>query len=95
MQVFHIKGFSGLVVLGLALLLMVLLLFGLPAFFMMTLWNATVFEVLKGPDISFLQGSILWLMALMMLWQIFRPQIEFQFRQVKDSADFEQFRKGK
>ena len=61
MHVFHIKGFPGLLLVGLAVICTALLVFVLPSAFMMVLWNATVFEGLSGPEINLSQGFLLWL----------------------------------
>ncbi len=80
MHVFHIKGFSGLFMLLLAILAVVAVLLLLPAFFMMVLWNALVFEAMKGPQIDLYQGFLLWGAVLVLLKLIFKPQIQLQFQ---------------
>ena len=87
MHVFHIKGFQGLLMFALALIAIAVVVFALPAAFMMTLWNATVFEGLQGPEFNFTQGLILWLMTLIVLKLIFNPEIQLQMTNVSDPSD--------
>ncbi len=79
MHVFHIKGFSGALMFILALLSVVALLLLLPSTFMMVLWNALVFEGLKGQEINLYQGFLLWGIVLMAFKLIFRPEIRLQY----------------
>ena len=90
MHVFQIKGFSGLLMFGVALLLTALLVLVLPALFMMTLWNAVVFEGFSGPEVGASQGLLLWMMTLVLFKLVFRPEISFQFHQVNDPPDLDQ-----
>jgi len=87
MHVFQIKGFSGLLAFGVALVLTAILVFVLPALFMMTLWNAIVLEGLQGPEITLSQGLVLWMIALVAFKLIFRPEIRFQWQQINDPSD--------
>lgn len=82
MHVFHIRGLSGFMVFLLAIVSAVLLLLLLPASFMMVLWNAFVFESFKGPEISLLQGFLLWGALMVALKVIFKPEIKFEFQPV-------------
>lgn len=91
MHVFHIKGLPGLLLFGLALICTALLVFVLPSAFMMVLWNATVFEGLSGPEISLAQGFILWLATVILFKLIFKPEIQFQFKNVSGPDDVERF----
>ena len=93
MQVFHIKGISGLLAFLAALFLVMILVAVLPASLMMTLWNATVFEGLKGPEVTLAQGFVLWMILLVVGKLVFHPQIEFQFRQAKEPADLDHLNK--
>lgn len=79
MHVFHIKGFSGALMFILAVLSAVAILLLLPSAFMMVLWNALVYEGLKGPEINLYQGFLLWGMLLMAFKLIFRPEIRLQY----------------
>ena len=78
-HVFHIKGFSGALMFVLALVAAVIVLLLLPSAFMMVLWNALVFEGLKGVEISLYQGFLLWGVLLIGFQLAFRPAIQFQF----------------
>lgn len=80
MQVFHIRGFSGILLLLLAMVAAVLLLFLLPASFMMVLWNALAYEGLKAPEIDLYQGFLLWGAMLVMIKLVFKPEIKLQFQ---------------
>jgi hypothetical protein len=82
MHVFHIRGLSGFMVFLLAVVSAVLLLLLLPASFMMVLWNALVFESFKGPEISLLQGFLLWGTLMIALKIVFKPEIKFEFQPV-------------
>lgn len=81
MHVFHIRGFSSLVILLLAIVAAVAILVALPASFMMVLWNALVYEGLKGPEINILQGFLLWGAVAVTLKVIFKPEIKIQIQQ--------------
>ena len=82
MHVFQVKGFSGFLMLLLAIISTVLLLMLLPASFMMVLWNALVFESLHGPEISLYQGFLLWGVIMVLLKVIFKPEIRLQFQSI-------------
>jgi hypothetical protein len=91
MHIFHIKGFSGLLLFGLAMVCTALLVFVLPSAFMMVLWNATVFEGFSGPQINLSQGFVLWLAAIVLFKLVFKPEIQFQFKSVSGPDDIERF----
>jgi len=78
MHVFHIRGFSSILVLLLAVLAIVALLIALPASFLMVLWNAVIYEGFKGPEISFYQGALLWGAMAALIKLVFKPEIKFQ-----------------
>lgn len=78
MHVFQIRGFSSILVLLLAVLALVALLVALPAGFLMVLWNALVYEGLKGPEINFYQGALLWGAFAALIKLVFKPEIKFQ-----------------
>lgn len=80
MHVFHIRGFSGVLMVILAVISTVLLLMLLPASFLMVLWNALIFESAIGPEISIYQGFMLWGFIVVLLKLIFNPQIKFEFQ---------------
>jgi hypothetical protein len=81
MQVFHIKGFSGILLFIGALLAALVVFLLLPATFMMVLWNAVAFEGLKrGPEVNLYQGFLLWGMAIVAIKLIFKPEIKIQFQ---------------
>ncbi|HEY9746666.1 MAG TPA: hypothetical protein V6C99_10660 [Oculatellaceae cyanobacterium] len=80
MHVFHIRGFSGVLVLVAVAISALLLLLLLPASFMMVLWNALVFEGFNGPEIDLTQGFFLWGFVMVLLKLIFKPQIKFEFQ---------------
>ena len=86
MHVFHIRGFSGVVVLLLAFLAAVALFVLLPSSFMMVLWNAVVFEGMKGPEIDIYQGALLWGMVAVLIKLIFKPEIKLQFQQIRPAS---------
>jgi hypothetical protein len=81
MHVFHIRGFSSLVILLLAIVMAIAILVALPASFMMVLWNALVYEGFKGPEINVYQGFLLWGAVALMLKVIFKPEIKIQIQQ--------------
>ena len=89
MHVFQIKGFQGLLMFMLALAAAALILFVIPTGFMMVLWNAVVFEGLRGPEIGFTQGLLLWLMVMITIKLVFKPEIEFQMTNVSDPSELE------
>ena len=89
MQVFQIKGFSGLMMFILAVISVMILLILLPATFTMVFWNAVVFEGLAGPQIGLFQGMLLWIAIVLLLKLIINPQISFQFKHVSDPADID------
>jgi hypothetical protein len=78
MKVFKIQGLRGILSFLLALLLLFVLVLALPSMFCTVLWNALVFEELRGPMIDWYQGGILWMLALCTFNLIFRPKINFQ-----------------
>jgi hypothetical protein len=80
MHVFHIKGFSGLVLLVLGVLAALAVFLLLPASFMMVLWNAVIFEGLKGPEVDLYQGFLMWGMVLMLIKILFNPEFNLQFQ---------------
>lgn len=86
MHVFHIRGISGILVLLLAILAALVLLLLLPATFMMVLWNALVYEGLKGVQIGLYEGFLLWGMAAVLIKLIFKPQIQLQFQSAKTAG---------
>lgn len=86
MKMIEIKGFSGLMMLLFGTLMTVLLIVALPAAFMMTLWNAIIFEGFNGPEISLLQGLLLWLAALISFKLIANPEIVVEFQKMDDSG---------
>ena len=81
MHVFHIRGFSSLVILLLAIITAIAVLVALPASFLMVLWNALVYEGLKGPEINIYQGLLLWGAVAITLKVIFKPEIKIQIQQ--------------
>jgi len=83
MHVFHIRGFSGILLLLLAMLAAITLLLVLPSAFMMVLWNALVFEGFKGVEIDIYQGFLLWGFIVVMIKLIFKPEIQLQFQNGK------------
>ena len=85
MQVYEIKGFTGLLSFILAVLALVVLLVIVPAFVMQVFWNAIVFEGLGGPAMSLLQGGLLWAECLILFKLVANPQISFQFKKVNDT----------
>jgi hypothetical protein len=89
MQVFHIKGFSGLLLLVLGIIGTLLLVFLVPSIFMMVLWNALVFEGAKGPEIDLLQGFMLWGSVMILLKVTLNPEFQFQFENVKTPRDID------
>ncbi len=89
MQVFQIKGIKGFLLLFVALVGLSALLFMVPSALMMVFWNALVFEGLRGPEINFLHGLLLWVACLLVLKLVLNPQVNFQFRQITDPADLE------
>jgi|GEM_PF-3353865 len=87
MHVFQIKGLSGLIMLALALISGVLIILALPSVFMMVLWNALIFEGLRGPEINLYQGFLLWGLMLICLKLIFKPELHMQLmREHPDSS---------
>ncbi|WP_303673709.1 hypothetical protein [Vampirovibrio chlorellavorus] len=84
MHVFHFRGLSSVLVFLLAILGIVLVFLALPASFMMVLWNALVFEGVKGPEINLYQGFLLWGIVLVILKMVFKPEIQLEF--VKPNA---------
>jgi hypothetical protein len=80
MHVFHIKGFSGILLLILAIVSAIALFLLLPATFMMVLWNALIFEGIKGPEINLYQGFLIWGIVLVMVKLVFKPEIQLQFQ---------------
>lgn len=84
MHVFHIRGLSSVLLLLLAIVGAVLLLLALPATFMMVLWNALVFEAIKGPEINLYQGFLLWGMVLVALKLTLKPEIQLEFIKASD-----------
>ena len=87
MQVFQIKGLTGLIVFILAVLGLLALFIALPSAFLMVFWNAVVFEGFEGPQIGLLQGMLLWAAALISLKLVMNPQVSFQFKKVSDPND--------
>lgn len=87
MKVYYLNGFSGLLMILLAVVGVLALAFALPSAFMMVLWNALVFEGFSGPAIGFWQGSILWLIALLLFKLIFKPEISLEFKKVRDPKE--------
>lgn len=87
MQVFQIKGLSGLIVFILAVLGLLALLMLLPSAFLMVFWNAVVFEGFEGPQIGLFQGMLLWVATLILIKLVMNPQISFQFKKVSDPDD--------
>lgn len=94
MRVFHIKGFQGLFLLLLAVLAVLAVVVALPASFMMVLWNALVFEGLRGPEIDFVQGLLLWGIVAIALKLIFKPEIQLQFQQADTLETHERAKKA-
>ncbi len=80
MHVFHIKGFSGITVFALAILLALSVVLLLPATFMMVLWNAFVYELFKGPEINVWQGFLIWGITLIVIKLVFNPEIALKFQ---------------
>jgi hypothetical protein len=81
MHVFQIKGFTGLVVAVLSIVAVLAVVLLGPAAFFMVLWNALVFEGLRGPEIDLLQGFLLWGAVMVAIKMIFQPEIKLQFQQ--------------
>jgi hypothetical protein len=86
MHVFHIRGFSGILLLLLAILAAVTILLVLPSAFMMVLWNALVYEGFKGAEIDIYQGSLLWGVMVVLIKLIFKPEIQLQFQNAKSAG---------
>lgn len=89
MRVFHIKGFSGLMMFLVAILGVLSLTVFLPTAFIMVLWNATVFEGLSGPQINLGQALLLWMATFIMLVILLQPQVQLQFKRVSSPADLD------
>lgn len=77
---FHIKGIPGLILFVMMAVVFLLLLVAVPSVLLMVVWNAVVFEVLKGPAIQIFQGVLLALMAAVVLKVLLQPSIEVHFR---------------
>jgi hypothetical protein len=86
MHVFHIRGISGILMVLLIAISALAVLVALPSAFMMVLWNALIFEGSKGPEISLLQGFLLWGSVAMLVKVVFKPEIKLQFQPVKAKA---------
>ena len=82
MHVFHIRGFSGILMVLLALLAAVVLLLLLPASFMMVLWNAVVFEGFHGPEVDLYQGFLMWGIVMVLIKLVFRPELKLEFQRM-------------
>lgn len=85
MNMIEIKGFKGWVMFLLSALASIALAIGLPSAFMMTLWNAVVFEGFRGPEIGFLQGVLLWIAAGIAFKLIANPEIVVEFHKMDDT----------
>jgi hypothetical protein len=83
MQVFHFKGFSAILVVLLVLVAALAILVALPSAFMMVLWNALIFEAAKGPEISILQGALLWGFIALTIKAVFFPSLGLPFQLVQ------------
>lgn len=81
-----IKGASGLMAFMALIVGLVLLAVGVPALFMMVVWNALVFEAFHGPAIGLHQGVLLWLAMLIGLKLALRPYVSFQFHKVRPDS---------
>jgi hypothetical protein len=79
-HMFRIKGFSGFLMLIGFVCVAFTLLFAFPSAFMMALWNATIFELLAGPEISLGQGAILWAIVVTGSVVLFKPHISIEFK---------------
>jgi hypothetical protein len=77
---FHIKGIPGLVIFVLMAAVLVLLLLAVPSVLLMVLWNAVIFEGLKGPAIHLFQGVLLAMMAAVVIKVLLQPSVEVHFR---------------
>ncbi len=87
MRVFQVKGFTGALLLILGVIGIFAVAVALPSTFMMVLWNALIFEGLEGPEITLLQGFLLWAMVLIILNLILKPQISFQVHRATELRD--------
>jgi len=85
MHVFHIRGFSGLLLLLLAVISTLALAVLLPAAFMMVFWNAVVYEAFQGPELNLYQGFLLWGALAVAIKVLLKPEIKFQFQNIPNT----------
>ncbi|MBK8190574.1 MAG: hypothetical protein IPK79_09030 [Vampirovibrionales bacterium] len=86
MHIFEIKGVSGLIAFLAAVAGLLALAIGIPALFMMVVWNALVFEAFHGPQIGWAQGVLLWLAALILLKLALKPHVSFEFSKMAQES---------
>jgi hypothetical protein len=93
MQILLLKGFSGLLMIALLVVVVLTLVMALPSLFCLVFWNAIVFEGFRGPEINVTQAILLWAAILALLNWRFKPQFTLQFKRVKDPTELEQLAK--
>jgi hypothetical protein len=93
MQILLLKGFSGLLMIALLVVVVLTLVMALPSLFCLVFWNAVVFEGFRGPEINITQAVLLWSATLALLNWRFKPQLTLQFKRVSDPNELEQLAK--
>jgi hypothetical protein len=78
MSFFAFKGLGGVLLLCFLVVCAVFFTLLLPSMVLTALWNALVFETLKGPTIGLAQGLLLWAMALASLALWLRPNVQLR-----------------
>jgi hypothetical protein len=85
MHIFQLKGFKSYLAFLTAVLLLVASVLALPAFLMQITWNAIILETFNGPEISLIQGFLLWGIMLILFKLLFNPEINFEFKALSPS----------
>ena len=81
---FQLNGWFGAFMMLILALVALFFAIVLPSMITTALWNALVFETFHGVKIGFLQGSLLWAMAVFTLLLWFKPSIQFDLRDMDD-----------
>ncbi len=65
-----------------SLLVTVFTLLVLPSLLCMALWNAIVFKLFHGVAITLFQGLLLWVMVVLVVMLVFKPQISLSVKRL-------------
>lgn len=88
-KVIQINGLSGLLLLGVVLTGLICGFILFPIWILMVGWNELIAETFRGPQINYLQASMLWAMCALSLFMALRHSVSFKVHKDSKMNDVE------